>query len=947
MSKPAVSTPVDSARTAAEELINQLTLLRMELQQRQSQTPVTLDANLESDLGFDSLARAEMMQRIEKHFDVRLPLQTVTTVETPRDLLREILKCDKREQAAIDERALVKIELGSVESEPRFETTLQGVLQWHLDKHRHRTHLFLYDDADQVIEVSYGELHRQAARIAEALLARGLEPGQTVAVMLPTCKDYFTSFFGVLLARGVPVPIYPPARPSQLESHLRRHIGILNNCLARFMITVAEALLLSQFLRSQIDSLQHITTPTALLSDDSRHRHAEQLNLQPQHTDTCMLQYTSGSTGNPKGVILSHDNVLANIRCVGQALEISAEDIVVSWLPLYHDMGLIGAWFGSLYFAAPLVVMSPLRFLSNPGNWLWAVHRYRGTISPAPNFAYELCLRLEEKHLEGLDLSSWRLTLNGAEPVSPNTIARFSQRFSRYGFRPDAMAPVYGLAESSVGLAFPPLGRRPLIDSIERSALQRYGRAIPSTGVDGAIECVALGQPLPGHEVRIVDAAGRELPEREEGELQFRGPSCTSGYFRNPEQNARLFDGSWLNSGDRAYLAGGEIYITGRSKDIIIRAGRNIHPFELEDAVGNIFGVRKGCVAVFAATNNRSKTEKLIVLAETRLTSPQQQWSLREAIKQCALDVAGIAADDVVIAPPHTVPKTSSGKIRRSACRELYERGLLFKQQRSVFMQLVRLGLSALWPQLWKTWRNLRDLLYAGYSWSLMVIMSCVCWTLVAIIPVSSLCWRLVQTFARTLLRLTGTPLKVRGVEQLPASGPMIMVANHSSYIDGMVLMAALPHPVSFVAKAEFKKNIFTHIFLSRLKTEYVERFDTQKGIDDAHRIAAASQDGRSLLFFPEGTFYRMPGLHGFHLGAFIVAAEAGIPVVPVTVVGTRSILRGGTWFPRRGAIDIAIGSPITPTGQNWNAALDLRNKARKIILGHCGEPDLDVRDHS
>jgi acyl-CoA synthetase (AMP-forming)/AMP-acid ligase II len=308
-------------------------------------------------------------------------------------------------------------------------------------------------------------------------------------------------------------------------------------------------------------------------------------------------------------VVLSHANILANIRAMGETIEASSEDVFVSWLPMYHDMGLIGAWLGSLYFAMLSVLMSPLAFLARPERWLWAIHRHGGTISAAPNFAYELCLsKIPDEALEGLELGTWRRAFNGAEPVSARTVRRFSERFEPYGLKPTSLAPVYGLAEAAVGLAFPPLDSGAVIDRIDRREYERRGRALPAAAIDtSALEFVACGRPLPGHEIRIVGPTGRELGEREEGRLEFRGPSATSGYLRNPSATATLFDGDWLDSGDLAYIAGADVYLTSRVKDVIIRGGRNIYPYEVEEAVGDLDGIRKGCVAVFGQASRKSK----------------------------------------------------------------------------------------------------------------------------------------------------------------------------------------------------------------------------------------------------------------------------------------------------------------------------------------------------
>ena len=291
--------------------------------------------------------------------------------------------------------------------------------------------------------------------------------------MLPTGLDFFAAFFGILYAGAVPVPIYPPMRLSQIEDHLRRQAGILRNAGARMLITVPEGRRFAMLLRAHVDSLGAIESVANLKSASP----ARLPSIIDPHA-TALIQYTSGSTGDPKGVVLSHANLLANIRAMGRAMEASSADVFVSWLPLYHDMGLIGAWLGCLHFAAPLYVMSPLSFLVRPESWLWAIHRFRATLSAAPNFAFELCLnKIDEADLQGLDLGSLRMVANGAEPVSVESMRRFIARFQPYGFRREAMAPVYGLAESAVGLAFPPPGRGPIIDRVDREALSRHGVA--------------------------------------------------------------------------------------------------------------------------------------------------------------------------------------------------------------------------------------------------------------------------------------------------------------------------------------------------------------------------------------------------------------------------------------------------------------------------------------
>jgi len=905
---------------------------------------VGLDSSLDRDLGFDSLGRMELLHRIENRFGVNLKEQVFTTAETARDLLRAVLTADSGRNLGTPDQ-LKTLASAPSEAAPSHARTLPEVLDWHLANQPDRPHILFYADEGPAEELSYRQLYDGAVKVAAGLQQRDLNAGAPVAIMLPSDAGYFHAFWGILLAGGVPVPIYPPTRKAQMEEHLKRQLVILNNCGATHLITMSEALLFGRLLKSNLPELRTLLSVEELCSRDGGQFVAP--HLQPD--DTAFLQYTSGSTGNPKGVILSHRNLLANIRTMGRAIAADDTDVIVSWLPLYHDMGLIGCWLSSLYFASRLVLMSPLDFLSRPVRWLHAIHRYRGTLSPAPNFAYEICLsRLQNQELEGLDLSSWRCAFNGAEAVSPASIERFCQHFARYGFRREAMMPVYGMAENSVGLAFPPFGRGPVIDMIDRDRFSRYGQAEPSPAdTENALRFAACGQPLPQHEIRVVDSAGHELPERRVGRVQFRGPSACSGYFRNSEATATLFDGEWLDSGDLGYFSGGDIYITGRSKDLIIIAGRNIYPQELEEAVAEVDGIRKGNVVVFGSPDPRSGSERLVVLAETRETEPQQHERLRRQVNELAVQLIGNPPHDLLLVPPKTIPKTSSGKLRRSATRELYEQELLGRQQKPwrQYLSLTRIGLSG---QLRRALHSAGGVIFAVWSWGFFYLLIPPVYLTTLLAPTIGWRWIVIRRVLRLLARATGIPLRVQGLEQLPP-GPYVIVANHASYLDGYALIAALPGRFSFVAKRELADNTLVRIPLQRLGTEFVERFDKQKGIEDARHLGQRAREGQSLMFFPEGTFTRIPGLRPFHMGAFVAAAEAGLPLVPIAIRGTRSILRGNDKFPHRGVISIQIGPAFSSEAWSkeksavgsWAQAIKARDYSRSYILRHCGEPDL------
>ena len=928
--------------TIAKQTIAIVTALAEELHPRRAgKLNAGTASDLDRDLGLDSLGRAELLLRLDRAFSVRLPDRLITDANTPSDLIEAILAADPSSTHFALEPAEAPRILSSI-SPPTAAETLVQVLQYHQATDPDRPHLGVWQGDAIADELSYGELHREALRVASGLQQQGIEPGDRVALMLPTGLDFFCTFFGILYAGGIPVPIYPPFRRAQVEEHIRRQAGILNNAEVSMLVTEQKIRRVGNLLQGMVWSLRCVATTNDLRDG------AEVLEQpRPVTADTvALIQYTSGSTGDPKGVVLTHANLLANIRSMGIALEATSDDVFVSWLPLYHDMGLIGAWLGSLYFGARAVIMSPLTFLADPMRWLRAISQQRGTLSAAPNFAFELCMkRLQPGTAEGLDLSCLRAVVNGAEPVSPSTIRRFSKSFAEYGFRPQALEPVYGLAEASVGLAFPPLGRAPIIDRVERSALANSGIATPAAADQpNAIEFVACGRPLVNHQVRIVDDMGKELPDRHQGRLQFKGPSATAGYFRNEEKTRDLFSGDWLESGDLAYIASGDIFLTGRIKDMIIRAGRNIYPHEIEEFVGSLDGVRKGCVAAFASLDTQTGAERLIVLAETRLRHDGERAALEKRIQDAALDILDLPPDDVVLVPPHTVPKTSSGKIRRSAAKALFESKSLHREPQSLWWQVARLELYGGANKVWRLMRSSGAIAYASYWWFVLAVISCIVWPAVLLLPRRA--WRhwLIGRATRTWFWLTGIRLEVIGKPPSPA-GHVIIMANHASYIDGAVITAAVPGELTFIAKREFADRFFEGGFLRRLGTVFVHRVDPAAGVRGAESIVAAAKAGHRLAIFPEGTLLRRPGLLGFRLGGFMAAVEAGIDVVPVAIRGARNVLRGEQWFPRHGNIVVEIGQPIAPKGNDFHAAVQLRAATRAWILEHCGEADLGQED--
>lgn len=910
-----------------------------DLHRREYAARLTPATALDRDLQFDSLARVELVLRLERSFGVRMPEAVLESAETCGDLIRLLASAGPARMPApppAPQTAAAPASSGV----PDAAATLDAVLDWYAQRDPQRVHLRLVEDPREdagTQALTYGELRERADRVAAGIQRLGAVRGDTVAIMLPTSLDYFVAYFGILRAGCVPVPIYPPLRASQVGEHVRRHAGILDNAQAVLLITVAQARGVARLLAARVPSLRAVAGVAEL-------ERANGMRVAPALApeDIAFIQYTSGSTGRPKGVVLSHANLLANIRAFGAAAQIGSDAVLVSWLPLYHDMGLIGTWLSSLYYGASLIVMSPLAFLARPERWLWAIHRYRGTHTVAPNFAYALCVkRIDEAQLQGLDLRSLRVAGNGSEQVQADTLEQFAQRFAPFGLARGALLPVYGLAECTVGLLVPPLGRGPRVDRVRRAPFMREGLAQPAApGEAQALAFVCCGRALPGHAVRIVDAAGAPLPERREGRLQFRGPSATRGYFRDAERTRALHDDGWLDSGDRAYAADGEIYVTGRIKDIVIRGGRNLYPDELEEAVGAVPGIRRGCVAAFGVPDRALGTERLVIVAETRETVAAERERLRAAAAAAVFERLGEPPDEIVLAPPGSVLKTSSGKLRRAATRDAYVAGSLGRAAVAARWQVLRLVLGALPLLVQRLLDEARAWVYPAWSWTCFAVLAPLAWLCVAAAPQPALAWRIGRGFARLLLRACGVRLRVAGAA-IGGVQPAVLVANHASYLDGLMLMAALPDCHRFVAKRELADAFLARVFLQRIGAIFVERFAVQRSVDDTRRLVAAVAAGERLAVFPEGTFTAAPALLPFHLGAFVVAARTGARVIPVAIRGTRALLPAGRWAPRRGPVDVLVAAPLEPArGEDvFAAALALRDAAHARIAELCGEP--------
>ncbi|MGH9326181.1 MAG: AMP-binding protein [Terriglobia bacterium] len=881
-----ISKPIDNASVEGQilEVVRELLL---ELGSARAAENLIMDSHLDRDLGMGSLERVELLVRLEARFKTRLPEEVAQEAETPSDWARAIF-----DGAA---PALRKSSYGIVQPSrdapdaPASATNWVEVLRYHaqIEPARVQTHLL---EEDSGRDISYGQLLETASRVAAGLRDAGLHSNETVAIMLPTCADFFYAFFGVMLAGGVAVPIYPPARPDKIEEYVRRQVMILKNAEVRFLISFDRVRAVSQIMRLSIPSLIEVTSVETLCRSGAK---LPGRGMDP--AGIAFIQYTSGSTGDPKGVVLTQANVLANVKGIGRSVEFRPDDYVVSWLPLYHDMGLIGSWLFSVYHGAPITVMSPLAFLSRPERWLWAMHNSRGSLCPAPNFSYELCARkIPESALEGLDLSRWRVAINAGEAVLPDTLARFAARFKPYGFRAESFVPCYGLAESSVALTFTPMNRLPVVDTIRRDLFEAEGRAEPASPEESnMLRFIANGRPMPGHEVKLLGEDGREVGERMQGRIFFRGLSRTAGYYRNSKATAAVItEDGWMDSGDLGYWANGELYVTGRLKDCIIKSGRNIIPQEIEAAAAEVPGIRKGCVAAFGALDPHTGTERLVVVGETRATSLEDLRRIEEGVVKSVDSVLGIPPDKVVLVAPQSIPKTSSGKIRRAATRTLYLEGRLSGRRHPPWVQIARLEFENLGSRLGLARRNVVAWLHRSSRASCFSLVAYLCGGLARIIPGRSVPHAITRAAARGILRLGGHSVKRIGTDGLSRNEPVLFMANRAGHLDPLVVMAQLPVLFRFADAALLNDLPSPAAFLL---TPFVARRLREESFPPGgslrQRIKKCLEDRYSVLVLPDGPAGVPAGRSRFRLDGLHAAVETPCAIRPLFLRNTEGVV--------------------------------------------------------
>ena len=524
--------------------------------------------------------------------------------------------------------------------------------------------------------IPYADLLAQALLVGGSLLAEGLLPGDRVALVAPEVNNFVAAFFAIGAAGLLPVPLVPPAQAGDVPTFARQTRQLLAASRASAVLTTAEV-------AGLLDLRDLTPAPRVLVIDTLRRGPALEVPASSSLDQPALLQFTSGSTAAPKGVVLTHASLHANIAAIGgpHGLNVGPSDVGVSWLPLYHDMGLIGVLLVAVHTQADVVIMSPVLFLKRPTVWLEALSRYRGTVSFAPNFAYELCLRrVKPSQIGSLDLSRWRVAGCGAEPLRADTLRAFGERFAQAGFDAASFMPSYGLAEHSLAVTFCHQGLK--IDSLDPGRLVRESRAVPiADRRASSVHLVSCGRPFPGHDVKIVGEDGRLLPDRYVGRIVVRGPSVMAGYFEDPVATAEALRDGWLHTGDLGYLADGELFVCGRTKDLIIRQGRKYHPPDLESTIADLRGIRPAGVVVFGI-NRPDEADEVVAVLEARASMTPED--IIDHVRRRVRETAGLELDRVIVAPPGTIPHTTSGKVRRAETRARFQAGTLLTGGESI-----------------------------------------------------------------------------------------------------------------------------------------------------------------------------------------------------------------------------------------------------------------------
>lgn len=540
-----------------------------------------------------------------------------------------------------------------------------------------RVSVYLQFAGELDFPITYRTLFEGAISYAETYRRDGIQPGDVVILILPHGKDLIFSYWGAILYGAIP-SILPflteKLSPERYRADLASLISITRPSAIvtypAFEQDVRGALRQGDSVRSVICS-NNILSPSDLTWDKLP-------GLLRSPDDVVLLQHSSGSTGLQKGVALSHRAVLRQLETYSRTIGLSPDDVIVSWLPLYHDMGLIAGFLMPILFGTPLVLSSPFDWVGAPHLLLQAVSRYRGTLTWLPNFAYNFCAqKIRDRHLVGVDLSSWRAVINCSEPVKKESHQIFYDRFKNFGLRESALQTCYAMAENVFAVTQSDLSSHPVVERVCRESFFLNRIARPAFDGRDAVTLMSSGRALPNVRLRILDERGKDVAERVVGEIAIQSDCMLTGYFNRPEITKKAFLDGWYLTGDLGYLADGELFVTGRKKDMIIVGGKNIYPQDLEALVSDVPGVHAGRVVAFGLFNETAGTEEVVIIAEVETEDLEERRQITEAIRVMVSKNSAIVPRQILLVGPKWILKTSSGKVARSSNRDKYMREIL------------------------------------------------------------------------------------------------------------------------------------------------------------------------------------------------------------------------------------------------------------------------------
>ncbi len=784
---------------------------------------LSMDDKFEADLGLGSLERLELFSQIETTLGVKLSPSEISTIQTLRDIVTILARSHGSQSLVVNQ--CDKATVQAVTIDPSKVTNLRDLLIMYTQRYPNRRHVVLLSGDGSEKEITYAMLYKQAGKISNALTTRGIQTGDHVALLLPSGEDFLYSFLGVIFSGAIPIPICPPESANQVGEYISQAVSILKKSDVRLLVTFGKFQKLAKFFRGFLPHLLGVTTTNDLLKSEF---YLPKLKI--SSSQAAFVQYTYGSAGNFKKIVLTHKNILENIRSILKLFEVTTSDITVSWLPLHHDTDLIVMWLANLYFGSTLVLYSSKNFLSRPESWLWTIHKYRATISAGPNFAYEICInKINDNTLLGLDLSSWRIAGNISEMVCAQTLKRFSEKFSQYGFKSKALTNVYVLSEGAILMCAGSILEDQKIDRIASHEFHQKNIAKPIFEREKKYyEFVSCGSPIDNYQIRIVDEENTCLPERNIGMVHCKVRSMMCEYYRDQAVSEKVFHGGWIDTGDLGYLAEGELYITGRRKDIITKEGKNYYPTEIEDIITMYSDLNFGQVVVFSSVENLSGIKKILAIVESKNNDKNSHKILKKQICQIVVKCLGFSLDDILIVTENVLPKTTNGKLRRYVCGEIYSQKNIRKIKNNIIIKLFNIYVRCFIAKTKKILTLCLRFFYTIYLFLVLISMASLTYIAIRFFNRDN-GEKIIKTASKITLRASFCSIEIDGINHIKSKKNMIFVSNHASYIDVLVLVAFLPGHFCYVAKSELKKSYFLRKILKTLEIVYVDRVDFSK----------------------------------------------------------------------------------------------------------------------